>query len=142
MSNKILDTFHGLSTTCPFVQIEKSQGEIYRLRAKLESTQTENENLHDECEKMQRALNQSYADRDKIGADMDKIRDDLERSQVENLSTFCPHLSTIVQFFLASNPLANSKSRRRRRKRHSKKLNRTSTECKRNSNEIRTISAG
>jgi len=26
-------------------QIEKSQGEIYRLRAKLESTQTENENM-------------------------------------------------------------------------------------------------
>ena len=26
-------------------QIEKSQGEIYRLRAKLESTQTENENI-------------------------------------------------------------------------------------------------
>ena len=28
-----------------FFQIEKSQGEIYRLRAKLESTQTENENM-------------------------------------------------------------------------------------------------
>ena len=66
------------------LQIEKSQGEIYRLRAKLESTQTENENMADELEKMQRALNQSYADRDRIGSDLDKIRDDLERSQVNN----------------------------------------------------------
>ena len=64
-------------------QIEKSQGEIYRLRAKLESTQTENENMADELEKMQRALNQSYADRDRIASDLDKVRDDLERSQVK-----------------------------------------------------------
>ena len=63
-------------------QIEKSQGEIYRLRAKLESTQTENENLQDELEKMQQALNRSYADRDKIVSDIDKLREDLERSQV------------------------------------------------------------
>ena len=65
-------------------QIEKSQGEIYRLRAKLESTQSENENMADELEKMQRALNQSYSDRDRIGSDLDKLRDDLERSQVIN----------------------------------------------------------
>ena len=70
------------------MQIEKSQGEIYRLRAKLESTQTENENMADELEKMQRALNQSYADRDRIGSDLDKIRDDLERSQVNILYKF------------------------------------------------------
>jgi hypothetical protein len=31
---------------------------------------------------MQRALNQSYAERDKLASDVDKIRDDLERSQV------------------------------------------------------------
>lgn len=67
--------------SCRF-QIEKSQGEIYRLRAKLESTQSENDNLHDELEKMQQALNRSYADRDKIATDIEKIRDDLERSQV------------------------------------------------------------
>ena len=65
-----------------FFQIEKSQGEIYRLRAKLESTQTENENMADELEKMQRALNQTYADRDRMASDLDKVRDDLERSQV------------------------------------------------------------
>ena len=71
-------------TKCNFVclQIEKSQGEIYRLRAKLESTQTENENMHDELEKMQQALNRSYADRDKIASDLEKMRDELERSQV------------------------------------------------------------
>ena len=40
--------------------------------------------MADELEKMQRALNQSYADRDRIGSDLDKIRDDLERSQVNN----------------------------------------------------------
>jgi hypothetical protein len=39
--------------------------------------------LQDELEKMQRALNQSYADRDKLALEADKIRDDLERSQVE-----------------------------------------------------------
>ena len=69
-------------------QIEKSQGEIYRLRAKLESTQSENENMADELEKMQRALNQSYSDRDRIGSDLDKLRDDLERSQVMNYAFF------------------------------------------------------
>ena len=37
----------------------------------------------DELEKMQRALNQSYAERDKLATDVDKIRDDLERSQVK-----------------------------------------------------------
>ena len=63
-------------------QVEKSQGEIYRLRAKLESTQTENENMHDELDKMQQALNRSYTDRDKIATDIEKLRDDLERSQV------------------------------------------------------------
>ena len=67
---------------CHCFQIEKSQGEIYRLRAKLESTQTENENMHDELEKMQQALNRSYADRDKIASDLEKMRDELERSQV------------------------------------------------------------
>ena len=66
------------------LQIEKSQGEIYRLRAKLESTQTENENMHDELEKMQQALNRSYADRDKIASDLEKMRDELERSQVRS----------------------------------------------------------
>ena len=65
-----------------FSKLEKSQGEIYRLRAKLESTQTENENMADELEKMQRALNQSFSDRDRIGSELDKYRDDLERSQV------------------------------------------------------------
>ena len=79
--------YHDVKFVCDIsilllLQIEKSQGEIYRLRAKLESTQTENENMADELEKMQRALNQSYADRDRIGSDLDKIRDDLERSQV------------------------------------------------------------
>ena len=34
-------------------------------------------------EKMQRALNQSYAERDKLASEVDKIRDDLERSQVD-----------------------------------------------------------
>ena len=50
----------------------------------MESTQTENENMGDELEKMQRALNQSYSDRDRIGSDLDKLRDDLERSQVKS----------------------------------------------------------
>ena len=82
--------YHDVKFVCDIsilllLQIEKSQGEIYRLRAKLESTQTENENMADELEKMQRALNQSYADRDRIGSDLDKIRDDLERSQVNIL---------------------------------------------------------
>ena len=69
-------------TTSYNLQVEKSQGEIYRLRAKLESTQTENENMHDELDKMQQALNRSYTDRDKIATDIEKLRDDLERSQV------------------------------------------------------------
>ena len=76
-------------------QIEKSQGEIYRLRAKLESTQSENENMADELEKMQRALNQSYSDRDRIGSDLDKLRDDLERSQVMNYAFFCIQIKAI-----------------------------------------------
>ena len=38
--------------------------------------------MADELEKMQRALNQSYADRDRMASDLDKVRDDLERSQV------------------------------------------------------------
>lgn len=74
------------------MQIEKSQGEIYRLRAKLESTQTENENLQEEFEKMQQALNRSYADRDKIVSDLDKLREDLERSQVR----LCPCISSFL----------------------------------------------
>ena len=53
----------------------------------MESTQTENENMGDELEKMQRALNQSYSDRDRIGSDLDKLRDDLERSQVKSSNT-------------------------------------------------------
>ena len=72
-------------------QIEKSQGEIYRLRAKLESTQSENENMQDELDKMQQALNRSYADRDKIVGDLDKLREELERSQVR-FSNTCNHL--------------------------------------------------
>ena len=36
---------YSFTTLHLFFQIEKSQGEIYRLRAKLESTQTENENI-------------------------------------------------------------------------------------------------
>ena len=38
--------------------------------------------MADELEKMQRALNQSFSDRDRIGSELDKYRDDLERSQV------------------------------------------------------------
>ena len=76
-----------LTTLCN-LQVEKSQGEIYRLRAKLESTQTENENMHDELDKMQQALNRSYTDRDKIATDIEKLRDDLERSQVY-FKVFC-----------------------------------------------------
>ncbi len=68
------------------IQIEKSQGEIYRLRAKLESTQTENENFQDELEKMQQALNRAYSDRDKFVSDLDKLREELERSQVRLMS--------------------------------------------------------
>ena len=44
--------------------------------------------MADELEKMQRALNQSYADRDRMASDLDKVRDDLERSQVR---TFFPY---------------------------------------------------
>ena len=40
--------------------------------------------MHDELEKMQQALNRSYADRDKIASDLEKMRDELERSQVKN----------------------------------------------------------
>jgi hypothetical protein len=47
--------------------------------------------MHDELEKMQRALNQTYADRDKIASEMDKVRDDLERSQV--------YLSKVVHIY-------------------------------------------
>ena len=39
--------------------------------------------MHDELEKMQQALNRSYADRDKIASDLEKMRDELERSQVK-----------------------------------------------------------
>ena len=63
-------------------QIEKSQAEIYRLRAKLESTQTENENYHDELEKLQSVVNKSYSDKDRFVSDLDKLREELERSQV------------------------------------------------------------
>ena len=83
-------------TFFPFHQIEKSQGEIYRLRAKLESTQTENENMHDELEKMQQALNRSYADRDKIASDLDKMRDELERSQVRYYYSLLPIRLSII----------------------------------------------
>lgn len=44
--------------------------------------------MADELEKMQRALNQSYADRDRIASDLDKVRDDLERSQVFFIQKF------------------------------------------------------
>jgi hypothetical protein len=37
---------------------------------------------------MQRALNQSYAERDKLASDVDKLRDDLERSQVKTFFLF------------------------------------------------------
>ena len=63
-------------------QIEKSQAEIYRLRAKLESTQTENENYQDELEKLQSVVNKSYSDKDRFVSDLDKLREELERSQV------------------------------------------------------------
>jgi predicted RNase H-like nuclease (RuvC/YqgF family) len=39
-----------------YAQVEKSQGEIYRLRAKLENTQSENENIQEEFDKIQQAL--------------------------------------------------------------------------------------
>ena len=63
----------------------------------MESTQTENENMGDELEKMQRALNQSYSDRDRIGSDLDKLRDDLERSQVKNSNPEFPNLYVAIQ---------------------------------------------
>ena len=40
-------------------KVEKSQGEIYRLRAKLENTQSENENIQEEFDKIQQALSRS-----------------------------------------------------------------------------------
>ena len=42
--------------------------------------------MQEEFEKMQQALNRSYADRDKIVSDLDKLREDLERSQVRFLA--------------------------------------------------------
>ena len=74
----------------PF-QIEKSQAEIYRLRAKLESTQTENENYQDELEKLQSVVNKSYSDKDRFVSDLDKLREELERSQVRTLHHFRRH---------------------------------------------------
>ena len=62
--------------------MEKSQGEIYRLRAKLENTQSENENIQEEFDKIQQALSRSYAERDKYAGEMDKLREELERVQV------------------------------------------------------------
>ena len=49
--------------------------------------------MADELEKMQRALNQSFSDRDRIGSELDKYRDDLERSQV------CTSCTSIFQAF-------------------------------------------
>ena len=66
-------------------QVEKSQGEIYRLRAKLENTQSENENIQEEFDKIQQALSRSYAERDKYAGEMDKLREELERVQVEEI---------------------------------------------------------
>ena len=106
------------------MQIEKSQGEIYRLRAKLESTQTENENMHDELEKMQQALNRSYADRDKIASDLEKMRDELERSQVcitlvynfKTYSSMSIENDSYIPFF--RQPLANINCRMKRLNNH------------------------
>ena len=63
-------------------KVEKSQGEIYRLRAKLENTQAENENIQEEFDKLQQALSRSYAERDKYASSEDKLREELERVQV------------------------------------------------------------
>jgi hypothetical protein len=46
----------GLKHFSTVMQVEKSQGEIYRLRAKLENTQSENENIQEEFDKIQQAL--------------------------------------------------------------------------------------
>jgi recombinational DNA repair protein RecR len=55
--------------------------------------------MADELEKMQRALNQSYADRDRMASDLDKVRDDLERSQVckNKRLIFCCHNCSDLQ---------------------------------------------
>ena len=56
--------------------------------------------MADELEKMQRALNQSYADRDRMASDLDKVRDDLERSQVcknKRLVYCCQNCSDLLQ---------------------------------------------
>jgi hypothetical protein len=47
--------------------VEKSQGEIYRLRAKLENTQSENENIQEEFDKIQQALSR-YCGRSAVAA--------------------------------------------------------------------------
>ena len=66
-------------------KVEKSQGEIYRLRAKLENTQAENENIQEEFDKLQQALSRSYAERDKYASSEDKLREELERVQVSGV---------------------------------------------------------
>ena len=88
--------------TIVLFQIEKSQAEIYRLRAKLESTQTENENYQDELEKLQSVVNKSYSDKDRFVSDLDKLREELERSQVrhaarstEDYSKLCTQTSSL-----------------------------------------------
>ncbi len=127
------------------IQVEKSQGEIYRLRAKLESTQTENENLQDEMEKMQQALNRSYSDRDKIVSDLDKIREDLERSQVSLISR--PVLGKPFNLILACcfggrPPPESTNCSRRRRSRPWRRPRMTSTGYRRSSRGHRTTPGG
>lgn len=91
--------------------------------------------MADELEKMQRALNQSYADRDRIASDLDKVRDDLERSQVRKYFSNMVHSNTYVLHRLL---LANIRFKRKRHSRNWIKHNRNLTGCKRNSKDHRT----
>jgi hypothetical protein len=46
--------------------LEKSQGEVYRLKAKLENAQQEQESLRQEIDRNQSSVQRVYNERDKV----------------------------------------------------------------------------
>ena len=62
-------------------KIEKSQGEIYRLKARLENAQSEKDSVQEELERAQGTIARMHTERERWVTEVEKLREELERSQ-------------------------------------------------------------
>lgn len=63
------------------LKVEKSQGEVYRLKARLENAQTEQESLREEYDRAQASVARLHSERDKAIGELEKSQEELERTQ-------------------------------------------------------------